>query len=463
MNVLKGLALAFLSFLLFLSLLVFALAFTLNSTVLSTGFFNDQIERLPISAIVDEVISEKADEEDFPESFRQSLSNTLPQVEQQLEAEVSGIIDDVLAYLKGESSSLDLRLTLAESFLNADFIISLLDEFDLPALAEDFVGDQFLDDLPEDIAILIGDPGQMVAGIVADLEPWLREQAEIVIPPVVDYILGKTQDLSVVIPLDILKETIRDNLWEEISALSTEDLKDIFWEQFQESTPQELKEIMWPIFLDSLPPELAGLPPYQLEPYFESYIQGLSQEEADLYLDEFFAQFPLNELEAEFNDYFDEFLGLFPASAEIDQETIGSEIPADINEALSEAEETLTDAREYIGYFLAGYWVVIALILLTVAGIILIKRDVKSSSRGLGITFLIVGIMQYIGIFIFKSLADSNIPPPDTDLPTAVQSWLPQLFDDVLAPLEMLSIGFAVAGVILVIVSLFYRRQAAEA
>ena len=461
MNALKGLGLALLGILTSLSLVIFGVAFTLNSTVLNPDFINEQIERLDISAIADEAITEQLAEEDLSEGIRESLNSVLPTIEQHIETEVSGIIDDVYDYLKGESSSLDLGLILEESVLNADFFISLLDELDLPALVEDFVSEQFVENLPEDIEALISDPGEIVADIAAELEPWLRQQAEVVIPPVVDYILGKSQDLNIVIPLDTVREVIRENLWQEISTLSTENLKDIFWESFQQSPPPELKEILWGYFLESLPPELAGLPPYQLELYFDDYIDRLSREEVDPYLDEFFAEFSLAELEPEFNQLFDEEIGNnILASVEIDEETIGAEIPADIAEGLADAEEALGDAREYIGYFQSGYWAVIALLLIAIAATILIKRNVRSSSRGLGIMFLIYGVFTYAGILITKNVAESNMPG---DIPAALQSWLPQLIDDSLAPLQMLAIGCIAVGVVLLVVSFIYKRRSAEA
>lgn len=461
MNALKGLGLALLGILTSLSLVIFGVAFTLNSTVLNPDFINEQIERLDISAIVDEAITEQLAEEDLSEGIRESLNSILPTIEQHIETEVSGIIDDVYDYLKGESSSLDLGLILEESVLNADFFISLLDELDLPALVEDFVSEQFVENLPEDIEALISDPGEIVADIAADLEPWLRQQAEVVIPPVVDYILGKSQDLNIVIPLDTVREVIRENLWQEISTLSTEGLKDIFWESFQQSPPPELKEILWGYFLESLPPEFASLPPDELELYFDDYIDGLSREEVDSYLDEFFAEFSLAELEPEFNQLFDEEIGNnILASVEIDEETIGAEIPADIAEGLADAEEALGDAREYIGYFQSGYWAVIALLLISIAATILIKRNVRSSSRGLGIMFLIYGVFTYAGILITKNVAESNMPG---DIPAALESWLPQLIDDSLAPLQMLAIGCIAVGVVLLVVSFIYKRRSAEA
>ena len=102
----------------------------------------------------------------------------------------------------------------------------------------------------------------------------------------------------------------------------------------------------------------------------------------------------------------------------------------------------------------------IALILVAIGGIVLIKRDVKKSSRFLGIFFLIFGVIEYIGVLITKSVSEDRIPS-DIDLPTAVQSWLPQFIDNALGPLEMLAIGFVIIGTVLVVISILYKRSAA--
>jgi len=59
MNFLKGLALSLLSLLLFLSLSVFGLALTLNQTVLNPDFIVSEIDRLDISSLAEEFISEE--------------------------------------------------------------------------------------------------------------------------------------------------------------------------------------------------------------------------------------------------------------------------------------------------------------------------------------------------------------------------------------------------------------------
>ena len=59
MKILKGLALGLLGFLLFLSLIIFSSAFTVNSTALSPRFITSEIDKIDVSALTEEFISQE--------------------------------------------------------------------------------------------------------------------------------------------------------------------------------------------------------------------------------------------------------------------------------------------------------------------------------------------------------------------------------------------------------------------
>jgi hypothetical protein len=157
--------------------------------------------------------------------------------------------------------------------------------------------------------------------------------------------------------------------------------------------------------------------------------------------------------EAAIEQYFNEVYGIFaeqiPSSVELDE----SLIPADVM-------TQLIKARQYIGYFQLGYNLLIGFMVLLVLGIILINRDVKNTTRGLGVPLLTYGVIEYAGIWASKYFAPSLIP--QQWVPPQLQAWLLQLTDDVLAPLEMFSIGMMVGGAALIIVSFVYRRRREE-
>ena len=62
MKSLKGLALFLLSSLLFLSLTVFGFAYMLNNTLLNPDFVTTQLNRLNISSLVEEILSQQPED-----------------------------------------------------------------------------------------------------------------------------------------------------------------------------------------------------------------------------------------------------------------------------------------------------------------------------------------------------------------------------------------------------------------
>jgi hypothetical protein len=93
-------------------------------------------------------------------------------------------------------------------------------------------------------------------------------------------------------------------------------------------------------------------------------------------------------------------------------------------------------------------------------GIVLINRNVKATTRSLGVNSLIYGVLEYAGIYAFNLIVGPQLMTAvSAGLPTAVQAWLPQMMADLLAPLQMFSIGLAAAGVVLIIVSFVYKPK----
>jgi len=298
MNVLKGFGLGILSFLLFLSLSVFGIAFMLNSTLLNPDFVTSEVDKIDVSALVIE-------------------------------------------------------------------------------MAEEQIGEQ----LPEEAFFL----KEALYGVISDQEPWLKEQLNAAIYTGYDFFLGKSERLDIIISLEPLKENLRDSLWQT--------------------------------FNEKLPPELSGLPEDQLKPYFDQYYQ--------------------------------EFAGQIPSEFAVDE----SYIPP-------EAMEQMILARQYIGYFQTGYYYLIGFMVLLVLGIVLINRNVRGATRGLGITFLIYGVLEFAGVYISRNFMPTSLPLPD--IPSSLQMWLMGLFGDLLAPLQMFSLGVLIGGVVLLVVSFVYKPRIAE-
>ncbi len=178
-----------------------------------------------------------------------------------------------------------------------------------------------------------------------------------------------------------------------------------------------LRDNMWQTFMQAIPPELSGLPQAQIEQYFDEYYRQFAEQ--------------------------------IPSSFEVDESSIPPEIMAQI-----------IQVREGIGYYQLGYKLLIGFMVLLVLGIVLINRNVKSTARGLGVPLLTYGAFEYAGIWATRYFAPTYLTM--VELPPSLQTWVSQLFDDFLAPLEMFSLGLLAAGVVLLIVSFVYRRRRVE-
>lgn len=184
-------------------------------------------------------------------------------------------------------------------------------------------------------------------------------------------------------------------------VISTEPVKDSLRENLEEA------------FLASPPPELQGLPSYVKEQYFNELYQQLAE--------------------------------IIPQTLEFTE----SSLPPDVLAMLEQV-------RQALSYSQLVYKALIGFMLLLVLGIIFISHQVKDITRRLGVPCLTYGAFGYAGIFVARYFTGTGLPLPE--LPAALQTWLPQFLDNLMAPLEMFSLGLLIGGVVLVIVSFVYPR-----
>jgi len=144
-------------------------------------------------------------------------------------------------------SVLGLGFTLNRTLLNPDFAISQLDRLDVPSLARGMLIGQ----IPEEMGFM----AEYLDDMITDLEPWINEQVNAAVYAGYDYLLGRSQSLSLVIDMQPVKQGLRDSLWQA--------------------------------FVESPPPELQGIPPALAEQYFnEFYYQFSEQIPSTIELDE---------------------------------------------------------------------------------------------------------------------------------------------------------------------------------
>ena len=184
-----------------------------------------------------------------------------------------------------------------------------------------------------------------------------------------------------------------------------------------ESLKSSLRDTVWQTFVEEIPPELSLLPPDQLEPYFDEYYREIED--------------------------------MIPSEFEVDESLIPGEVM-----------DTLLQVKEYISYMQTAYVGLIILMLVLILAIIFLSRSVKDATRGLGITFLFSGVAQYLVLWATGRYSPELLP--FADIPASLQTWLLQLTDDLMAPLQTLSIVVMAVGVALIIFSFVYRSRRDE-
>ena len=135
-------------------------------------------------------------------------------------------------------SAFGLGFTANRTVLNPDFVISQLDRLDVPSLVEGML----IERIPEEMGFM----AEYLDDVVADLGPWIRDQATTAVYAGYDYLLGKSESLSLVIDMEPMKESLRDSAWQA--------------------------------FLESPPLELSGIPSAEVERYFNEFYREFSEQ-----------------------------------------------------------------------------------------------------------------------------------------------------------------------------------------
>ncbi len=128
------------------------------------------------------------------------------------------------------------------TLLSPDFVIAQVDRLDVPALAGEALRGQIpLEEIPGEMEFIV----DAIDDTIADLEPWIKQQADAAVHAGYDYLLGETESLSIVIDLAPAKDSLRENVWQALLA--------------------------------SPPPEVAGLPRAELERLFDEFYGELAE------------------------------------------------------------------------------------------------------------------------------------------------------------------------------------------
>lgn len=488
MGVARGCAVGVLAVLLFLTLVIFGVAYTVNATLLNPGFITKQIDRVDVSGLAGDVLATETGQTDFPPAARDTLVQTIDDVEPEVKERLGVVIESVGGYLRGSRTDLDVAAVLGDTFLTPAFVDGVLQRVDAVDLAEALLAP----DLPEDIR-------QAVIDTIADNEATIKARAAAATDPVFRYLLGESDsiDLAVALRSTLLSTDLAVSLIEGLGL--AEQAAELLAEQVLSNLPARVTytQIEVQILVNTLTPaveQAIAESADEILDYLVGLQPGLSVEISLPELsDELKAAMAValadilppgwNDLTpAEQDEYLEGLVSQLPTTLEIDEATFGDDLPLQVRDALDEAERSLAMAREdlgesiaeaersaeearpYVGYSLQGYYALMALMALLVLGIALLSRDVAGSTRTLGIIALVYGALHTVGILMGRSfIPDAIYAPAGTEgMPEAALRLLEQIAFDVAGVLQALSIGMLVLGAILIAVSVVYPRLRAK-
>jgi len=138
---------------------------------------------------------------------------------------VRGIFSGILSFvLVVTLVTLGIVITVNLTILNPNFIISELDKLDIYSI----IANQVREQIPAEEPYI----AQVVDETIADLEPWLKEQTATVIYGGCAYLKGD-QELNIVIPLEQVRTTIKDNVEQAILESPPPELAGVSQSQIQ--------------------------------------------------------------------------------------------------------------------------------------------------------------------------------------------------------------------------------------
>ncbi len=327
---------------------------------------------------------------------------------------------------------------LNSTVLNPGFITRQVDKLDISAAARDITEPQINEQLPAELTFL----KDAVYNAIDAQEPWLKKQADLAIDAGYDYLLGKTEKLTISVPMVDFKKELKNSLWLELKKQLNIWLRDNIQTELRPYIEQNLQ-----IYRALLPRELTALSDTQLKAYLSDFLTQIQ----DQIIRTGQAPALAGLLETLVKPYFDAYYEDFAAQ-------IPDELVADEKNIPASVMERLQLARKYIGYFRSGfYWLILFMVVLA-AGIFLIHRNIPDPSRALGIDLALYGVLDLAGTLAARAFFPSAY---QMDIPQSLHAWLTSIYSDITGIMLTFSIVVLAVGVALIVVSFVFRKKAA--
>jgi len=159
-----------------------------------------------------------------------------------------------------------------------------------------------------------------------------------------------------------------------------------------------------------------------------------------------------SQLEAFLSQVYGEIDNLIPQHFELNESSLEPEIMAGLEQA-----------RQIVGYIAIGYKVLIGIAILLVLLVAMVHWwQPKPIARSIGIVFIMVGIFFTLATLLSRFITGAiSSLAGQSDILFELQPKLSQLVTDVMAPLQMYGIGFLIAGIALIVISLLLRSPEA--
>ncbi len=494
----KTLGIVLLSFLLFILLSVFGLAFTVNQIALTPGFITGVIHDIDFSETTRDMLEQQelTSDEQLSSELVDIIIDTLDKIEPVLKENINIAVRDTYDYVLGKANAPNLKDTLGDSFMNAQFVDSVLEKIDLSQIVDEVMKEQTQSSGgPEDTL------QKSLLATIDKLEPTIKKQAVAASDPIFRYVLGETQtiDLKSITRQKVLN---KEFMTEMIDAIDIKTItKDMIGDQLNMQFPQGIiltssevdqiitalepavktgmvsvadpiadyllgirpsfsvtvsldtamtsaKSVIQQAFLRQLPPELAGATPAQIDQAFDVYWPtARSNMPTSFVLDS-----------STFGESVSE---SFTKMLDNAQEGL-AEMRNSIDEASISLKEALDEVQPFIRMFQMAYWGLIILILLVIGGIILIHRSVRGATRDLGINFVLYGAIGLVVVLIIKSIVGS----PEFiqnfikgDVPDYALNIISPVIQRLTQPLFTFTLACTIIGVALLVVSFVYPKR----
>lgn len=329
--------------------------------------------------------------------------------------------------------------------LDKEFVKKQVGKVDISEIAREVV-DEWVDiELPDDFAMAEGVIDDLLVDVLDQYEDWIKEQIDAGIDAGYDYLKGDTDDLEITIDMRELKSTLHEKLWaiyqEQASVLLPR-----FFDGVVDHLIENPGDVVDMIPEEFLPAEARYLTEQQLVDYIEQYPEEIRAQVDSIGTDAVLDSLSNDVVRPFFDEFIDEFITQIDDTYEVDEELIQEE-----------GMDALEMVQKGYSYYKIGYYALIALIVILLAGIFLIHRDLKVSALAVGITLGFYGLLQVAGTIIAKSI--DPLKYATEEIPAVLQELALSIYQDSLMPILWFNIAVLVVGVALIIVALVIRRR----